>query len=90
MNVQETVITDTHLLYRAGGSGSETTEASSNIVYELTRSPARGTLILTPLAGASNGNAREQQQRKLKVGSKFSQVDLLAGHLKYRYEDGKI
>ena len=93
VNVQETVITDTHLLYRAGGSSSDDDEDGS-IVFELTRAPARGSLVLTPVGGAAaaggdEGDRRQQQQqqqpaRKLKVGSRFSQVDLLAGHLKYR------
>lgn len=74
--VQETVITDTYLMYQTFPRESE----DSEILYSLQTLPRHGALLLTP----SGLGDHPQQARKLRAGAKFSQVDLLSGRLKYR------
>ena len=71
--VQETVITDTYLQYQTFPRESDEAE----ILYSIESLPRHGVLLL---AVGDMG----QQSRKLRAGSKFSQLDLLSGRLKYR------
>ena len=76
INVQETVITDTYLMYQTFPKRSD----DSEIFYSIESAPQHGVLLLTQ----ATGDFSQSQPRKLKGDSRFSQVDLLAGHLKYR------
>ncbi len=78
INVKETVITDTYLMYQTYPQSS----ADSDIIYQLMTPPKSGILMLSSsgldLLSTSSGAV------KLKTGSIFNQVDLLSGHLKYK------
>ncbi|CAB4068416.1 CSPG4 [Lepeophtheirus salmonis] len=68
LNVRETVLTDTHLLFQTYPETSE----DSDLIYTIIDLPKYGTLL-------SNND-----KNILKPGSNFTQVELLSGHLKYR------
>eukprot|EP00094_Tigriopus_californicus_P012169 TCALIF_11761-PA protein Name:"Similar to CSPG4 Chondroitin sulfate proteoglycan 4 (Homo sapiens)" AED:0.07 eAED:0.06 QI:0/0.64/0.33/0.86/1/1/15/679/2482 len=76
INVRETVITDSHLMYQTFPQRSE----DSEVYYTIQSAPKHGALLLTQ-AGT---DGLTQQERELRADSSFSQVDLLAGFLKYR------
>ena len=77
MSVSEAVITDTHLMYQTFPQSSPDAE----IFYSIETPPRHGMLLLTVMP---SGEGTHQQDRELRTGSTFSQVDLLAGFLKYR------
>ncbi len=76
MNIRETVITDTHLLYQTFPKRTE----DSKLFYLLEAAPKQGALLLS----FADFSRSPSQPRRLKVGSRFSQADLMSGHLKYR------
>ncbi len=76
LNVQETVITDSYLLYQTHPKSS----ANEDIFYVLVTPPSQGSLLLTK----SSSIDRQQKAKKLKAQDKFTQADLYSGHLKYK------
>jgi hypothetical protein len=81
INVKETVITDTYLMYQTYPQKSP----DSQLTYQIVSPPTSGVLLLSSSGlDLSSGMPPTSSARKLRLGSTFSQVDLLAGHLKYR------
>ena len=66
------MITDTYMMYQTYPQ----VLPDSHIIYTLTSCPKKGILLLS-----SSGN---DISVKLRAGSRFNQVDLLSGHLKYK------
>jgi hypothetical protein len=76
MNIRETVITDTHIMYQTFPQRSE----DAKLLYLVETPPKQGVLLLSQ----ADFSQQSMQPKKLKSGSRFTQADLLSGHLKYR------
>ena len=79
INVKETVITDTYLMYQTYPQ----TSPDSHIIFTLISPPKSGVLLLSSSGKDLLSNAAPVAL-KLRSGSTFNQVDLLSGHLKYK------
>ena len=77
INVKETVITDTYLMYQTYPQSSE----DSEVIYTLLSPPSKGLLLLS---SSGSDLLSSSAAVKLRPGSTFNQVDLLSGHLKYK------
>ena len=77
INVKETVITDTYLMYQTYPQ----TSPDSHIIFTLISPPKSGVLLLSSSGKDLLSNAAPVAL-KLRSGSTFNQVDLLSGHLK--------
>ena len=86
-NVRETVITDTHLMYQTLPHHSP----DSDFTYTIITPPKFGRLLLSSigqdLSSSRAGSTSSSTPVILNADSKFSQLDLLAGHLKYKLTD---
>ena len=90
INIGETVITDTHLMYQTFPHESP----DSAFRYTIVSPPKYGVLLLStsgqdlpsnsPSGSSSNTLGIDRRPKELSIDSEFSQLDLLAGHLKYR------
>ena len=95
INIRETVITDTHLMYQTYPHESP----DSVFRYSIVSPPKHGVLLLSTSGqdlstnspsgggGSSNSgaiNGMDIRPKELSTDSEFSQLDLLAGHVKYR------
>ena len=90
INIRETVITDTHLMYQTYPHESP----DSAFRYSIVSPPKFGVLLLStsgqdlstssPSGGTSDILGMDIRPKELSIDSEFSQLDLLAGHLKYR------
>ena len=79
INVKETVITDTYLMYQTYPQ----TSPDSHIIFTLISPPKSGVLLLSSSGKDLLSNAAPVAL-KLRSGLTFNQVDLLSGHLKYK------
>ena len=80
VNVKETVITDTYMMYQTYPQALP----DSQIIYTLTSCPRSGVLLLSSSGSNLLANTATPLAIKLREGSIFNQVDLLSGHLKYK------
>ena len=90
INIRETVITDTHLMYQTYPHESP----DSAFRYSIVSPPKHGVLLLSmsgqdlstnsASGGSSDTLGMDARPKELSTDSEFSQLDLLAGHLKYR------
>ena len=90
INIRETVITDTHLMYQTYPHES----SDSAFRYSIVSPPKYGVLLLStsgqdlstnsPSGSNSDMLGMNVRPKELSIDSEFSQLDLLAGHLKYR------
>ena len=84
INVRETVITDTHLMYQT--LPHATPDAA--FIYTIVEPPKFGQLLLSSIGqDLSSRSGSVFKPVLLQADSRFSQLDLLAGHLKYKLTD---
>lgn len=77
INVRDTFISDTYLMYQTHPELSD----DAQILYSIVSPPREGMLLLTRVTFNGDVTNRPVELRK---DSSFSQVDLLSGHLKYQ------